>query len=150
MARHPALQRISVFIDSSVLFAGSLSASGSARQLILAGASGSVDLVVSSLVLEETRRNLVAKAPRGLPFLTILIETRFARITDPAAELVAPVSTVVELKDAPIVAAALAASVNYLITYDRKHLLSQSEVIQKHYGPPVATPDALLAEIEGE
>ena len=57
------------FIDSSVLFAAAYSAKGYARDLILAGARGQVQLVISDIALEETRRNLASFAPEVLPAL---------------------------------------------------------------------------------
>jgi len=59
-----ALPRL--FIDSSILMAGSLSATGFARDLLLMGARGEVTLIVSPFVLQETERNLYKKAPDGL------------------------------------------------------------------------------------
>ena len=65
----PQTHRIRVFIDSSVLYAAALSATGPARELILRGIRGECDLVISPLVLEETERNLEDKAPHALgPF----------------------------------------------------------------------------------
>jgi predicted nucleic acid-binding protein len=45
----------SVFIDSSVLYAAAFSQTGPARRLIIKGLQGSVDLLISDLVLEETK-----------------------------------------------------------------------------------------------
>ncbi len=54
-----------VFVDSSVLFAAVYSATGSARDLLLAASQGRVLLVFSDDVLDETERNLLASAPRA-------------------------------------------------------------------------------------
>ncbi len=58
-----------VFVDSSVLMAAAISGTGAARDLILAGLRGQFTLQISSLVLEETERNLADKAPAALPLL---------------------------------------------------------------------------------
>lgn len=63
-----------VFIDSSVLFAAALSEHGPARQLLVKGLQGSFRLFLSDLVIEETKRNLLRKAPRALPFFDLLHE----------------------------------------------------------------------------
>ena len=47
------------------------------------------------------------------------------------------------LKDAPIVAAAIAAQVDYLVTYDRKHLLDPAEVTEKS-GLRIVTPHVVV------
>lgn len=52
-----------LFIDSSVLFAAAYSSHGHARDLLLMAARKKVILVVSPLMLEETRRNLEESAP---------------------------------------------------------------------------------------
>lgn len=56
-----------VFIDSSVLIAASYSSTGASREIIRQAIRGTLSLVVSSLVLEETARNLAIKAPEALP-----------------------------------------------------------------------------------
>jgi predicted nucleic acid-binding protein len=52
-----------LFIDSSVLFSAAYSPRGHARDLILMAARSELVLVISPLVLEETRRNLEESAP---------------------------------------------------------------------------------------
>jgi predicted nucleic acid-binding protein len=47
-------------------------------------------------------------------------------------------------KDAPIVASALTARADYLVSYDRKHILSQAAQIQADFGLIVTTPDQIL------
>jgi hypothetical protein len=51
-----------------------------------------------------------------------------------------------EFKDAPIVAAAVQADVDYLISRDRKHLVDVPEV-EARSGIAVVLPEAALAEI---
>ncbi len=52
----------------------------------------------------------------------------------------------VELKDAPIVAAAAFANADYLATYDRRHLLAKRAEIEQAYGMLAMTPDEILRE----
>jgi predicted nucleic acid-binding protein len=56
------------------------------------------------------------------------------------------VAQTIAAKDAPIVAAALTAQVDYLVTYDRKHLLAQAERIRSAYNLAVVTPDVVTAQ----
>lgn len=51
---------IRAFVDASVLFAASYSATGASRELIRLAFQGKVELVISDDVLEEVRRNLAA------------------------------------------------------------------------------------------
>ena len=55
----------------------------------------------------------------------------------------------IELKDAAIVAGAIAARAAYLVSYDRRHLLSQAEVIHRLYELAVVTPEAAIAALGG-
>jgi predicted nucleic acid-binding protein len=61
-------QRISVFLDASVLFAASDSATGASRGIIRYVLRNAIDAVISELALEETERNLAAKRPQALPY----------------------------------------------------------------------------------
>lgn len=134
---------VKVFVDSSVLFAAALSAKGSARELILHAIKGEFSLYISPLVLEEVKRNLTRKAPAALPAFDSF-RNLFTHIVDPATPLVRRVAEVVEVKDAPIVAAAMTAAVDYLASYDQKHLLKQKDIILTTFGVVVVTPDEVL------
>lgn len=52
-----------LFLDSSVVIAACLSRRGASHELIQQGLRGTVTLVISDIVLEETERNL-ASLPR--------------------------------------------------------------------------------------
>lgn len=134
-----------VFIDASVLFAASLSKTGFARDLIVAGIRGDIVLVLSHIVIEETRRNLAAKVPRAVPFFDTVLALEFLLIIDPPATLVRQTAAHIVLKDAPIVAGAIHAQAEFLVTYDRKHLLTQAGLIQAKFGVIVTTPETVLA-----
>ncbi len=70
-----------------------------------------------------------------------------AAVIDPPESLVLKVARSITPKDAPIVAAALQAQAQYLATYDRKHLLSQKELIKSHFGITVALPDEVIGQM---
>lgn len=124
------------------------SASGMARDLIRLGLQGQVQLIVSPDVLEETIRNLTRKAPEKVEAYQSLLELLQLEITaDPAVELVKSVETYVVAKDAPIVAAAIQAAPDYLVTYDRKHLIEPPEVSQQS-GLTIMTPAEVVRVIK--
>lgn len=137
----------SVFFDASVLFAASMSARGRARDLIALGLRGDVSIVVSSLTLDESRRNILAKAPSGEPFLSFLAEELAGNIVDPPEALIRQVAAIIHPKDAAVVAAAVHADATWLATYDRKHLLSLRDTISRLYAITTATPDDILNAI---
>jgi predicted nucleic acid-binding protein len=134
-----------IFLDSSVLYAAAFSKSGPARRLILKGLEGSIALVISDLVLEETKRNLTKNAPQTLPYFTILADLLSPFIINPTKAQVLKAAQIVHLKDAPIVAAAAKAKADYLATHDVKHLLTHAQAIADAYGITVIAPAELLS-----
>jgi predicted nucleic acid-binding protein len=138
-----------VFIDSSVLIAAAISLTGSARALINLGLASKLTLVISSLVLAETQRNLGRKAPAALPLFQLFRGLLDQTAVDPAESLVIEVAQTIEPKDAPIVAAALTAQADYLVSYDRRHILAHRTLIQKRFNLAVATPDEVLRTFSG-
>jgi predicted nucleic acid-binding protein len=135
----------SVFLDSSVLYAAAFSATGPARRLILKDIEGSVALAIIDLVLEETKRNLTKNAPGALPYFNLLADLFSPFITNPNKADVLKAAQIVHLKDAPIVAAAARAKVEYLATHDVKHLLAQAQAIEAAYGITVIAPAELVS-----
>lgn len=125
--------------------AAAISHRGSARELIGAGLHGDYTLVVSTLVLRETETNIVAKAPHALDMLAAITRALPEPVKPPLA-LVERAMQLVEPKDAPIVAAAAFAKADYLVTYDRRHLLAKRAEIEEAYGIVTTTPDEILRE----
>jgi predicted nucleic acid-binding protein len=117
-----------LFIDSSVLFAAAYSTRGHAHDLILMGIRGKVTLVISRLVLEETKRNLAESAPEVLPALERLLDNLAYEIVQPSKDEVLAAAKYTALKDAPILAAARAGNVDILVTLDQKHLLRKPDL----------------------
>jgi predicted nucleic acid-binding protein len=137
----------SVFVDSSVFFAASYSATGSARDLFLAALQGRVSLVLSNYVLEETERNLQMGVSRGYAAFLHFRDTFPFRLRTPSKQLVIDTARVVSAKDAPIIAAARSARVKLVATYDRKDLLSKRQEIFEAFGVIVAPPDEILQRL---
>ena len=137
-------QNYRVFIDSSVLIAAAISEKGAARDLLRQGFRGELDLYISSVVLEESERNLSLKAPEALSDFYVFRDLLAAQLIAPPESLILSTAEMVALKDAPIVAAGIRAEVTYLATYDRKHLLRQKKEIKVHFALTVATPDEIL------
>lgn len=117
-----------IFLDSSVLFAAAYSEKGYARDLLAMGIREQVILVISPLVMEETRRNLGSYAPATLPALERIFNLLPFEISSPLREDVLKAAEVVALKDAPILAAAKVAHVDMLVTLDQRHLLERPDL----------------------
>ncbi|NIN64385.1 MAG: PIN domain-containing protein [Anaerolineae bacterium] len=108
------------------------------------GIRGELTIVVSRYVLEEVRRSLEAKAARAVDAYEEFVSLLAPEITPDAshAEL-KEAASYVNLKDAPVVAAAVRAEVEYLVTLDRRHLMRDS-VVGRRSGLNIITPEQLL------
>jgi len=136
-----------VFLDSSVLFSAIFSTTGHARDLLYHAAEDVVKIVLSQDVLDETERNLQKKSPNKLPLFTTLIALIQPEIVDdPTPQEVAQAAKYTVEKDAPIVAAAIKAKPDFLVTYDEKDLLKPPEVTEKS-GLNIVRPDVLIQRL---
>lgn len=113
---------ISAFVDASVLFAAALSLTGASREILRESIRGNVSLILSDFVKVEAERNLTRKRPDGLSVFNVILEAVDFALVNPTSEEVAEAAKYTVLKDAPIVAAAKKAQVDYLVSFDRKHL----------------------------
>jgi len=136
---------IRVFLDASVFFAASYSKTGASRDLFREAIRERIRIVVSPHVLEETERNLAQKAPEALTAFHNLLDLVAAEVVEkPTLEEVKQAATYIHVKDAPIVAAAVKAKVDYLVTWDRRHFIDDPEVAGKS-SLTIVTPDKLMA-----
>lgn len=135
--------RIKIFVDSSVLFAAILSATGHARDLIRYAIAGRVQLVTSEYVLSEVTHNLAVKHPRVAYLLDQFVTEVAFEVIEATREEVLAAAEYTALKDAPIVAAAVKARCDCLATFDRKHLLNPPEVAERS-GLTIATPGTIV------
>jgi predicted nucleic acid-binding protein len=134
-----------LFLDASVLVAASISPPGGSGYILLLGELGSVDLLVSQQVLTEARRALTRKAPRSLPeFERILRAAKLEAIPDPSAGEVARSFALIHPDDAPILAAAINARPDSLITLNTHHFIDDPRP-QQGSGLTIETPATYLA-----
>jgi predicted nucleic acid-binding protein len=133
-----------LFVESSVFIAASLSDRGAAHELLLSGFRGELTVLVTSLVLEETERNLYRKAPRGLGAFRELRQLLQEGHEEVPLDTVRAVAEFIELKDAPIVAGAMTLGASHLATFDRKHLLAFAPLIRQRFGIETVTPDVIV------
>jgi len=102
-----------------------------------------VCLLTNRDVLLEAERNLKQKAPEAIPLFRLLMELVSPEIVpDPEPELLRAVLEFVIAKDAIVVAGAIAGKADYLVTFDRKHLIDLPEVSKRSSLPitPLASP----------
>ena len=139
------MPEINLFLDSSALVAGVISAEGASRVLLLLAETGHITATISEQVLTETERAIARKVPRVLnDFRQAILASRVQIVRDPAPEEVnANIDLVSHAPDVSIVLAAIQAKVDYLVTLNRKHFIDDPDVAEKS-GLRIGTPgDAL-------
>ena len=132
-----------VFLDTSVLFAATLSSTGASREIISLGLAGRLTLVLSDYVIEELRGALKRKAPESVSAVDDFLQALEFENVRPSKREVLSVAEYTELKDAPVVAAAVKARVDYLVSLDRRHLVDRPEV-EDGSGLRIVLPGDLL------
>ena len=134
-----------VFLDTSALIAGLVSPRGASNLILSLAEAAVITLVVSEEVLVEAERNLRARLPRAIPaYQRFLAACPIEKADPPDAAEVAAAAEIIHPKDAPILAAAMALRVDYLVTLDRKHFLDDPEVAHRS-GLRIGTPGDFLA-----
>ncbi len=129
-----------VFADATVLVAGAGSRTGASRAVLTMAEIGLYRLVVSRQVLDETERNLRKKLPAALPVFAELMAAIGPEIVpDPSSEEVVHWESVIDPKDAPILAAAVTAAPDRFLTLDVKDFIKPVQVAEES-GLRIETP----------
>ena len=116
----------SVFTDSSVLIAGAGSRTGASRAVLTMAEMGLFKLIISRQILDECDRNLRKKLPAALPILAELLAVIGPEIVpDPPPEESLRWSAIIDPKDAPILAVAVQASPDRLLTLNTKDFTAE-------------------------
>ena len=137
---------IRAFLDANVLFAAAYSKTGASREIICQAIRGEIGLVASQLALEEATRNLQAKAPEVASELESFREAVEFEIVRPTRREVLEAMRYTAAKDAPIVAPARRAQVDYLVSLDRHRLVEVPEVAERS-GLKIGLPEEFLREV---
>ena len=134
-----------VFLDTSVLFAAVLSETGGSRLILKLGEASVLQLFVGLRVLQEAEGVLARKADQH--------KGRFALLLDRANIVVGPspdkgaleqAGAIVDYTpDAYVLAEAIAASSDYFVSLDRKHLVDNPRAVVLPF--PIGTPGDFLA-----
>jgi len=140
------MSRNSLFLDSSALFAGIVSADGAARVLLLLAEAGQVNLLVSERVIAEIERVIARKAPAVLNEVrqTILLAKVKILPDQEAVEVSEHLDWMSDPADVPILLAAMQGEVDFLMTLNRRHFIDDAQVAQ-HSGFRIGPPGDALA-----
>ena len=108
-----------IFLDSSVIIAACGSRNGASHAIIVMAAIGLIKVLISEQVIEECDRSITKKLPKALPiFKQILSSINPEILPNPAIADVVKWETIIEPKDAPILAAALLAQSDRLLSFN--------------------------------
>jgi len=145
------MSEINLFLDSSALFTGIVSASGAARALLLLAETGHITITISEQVVTEIERAIARKVPQALSDLRQAILASKAQIVhDPSPEDVqANLNLISHAADVPIILAAMQAKVDYLVTLNRKHFIDDPDVALQA-GFRIGTPGDALIWVRGQ
>lgn len=139
--------KIKVFVDTSVLISGLASSTGASGGVLDLCEAEVIQMVISRQVIVEADRNFSAKLPRlHHHFRQFIHDLKPLMIDDPSPRLVKKAVAFVGRKDASILAAAQEGQVDYLITLDKKHLLSSQG--KKDIEMTIVTPSEFLRIFE--
>ena len=110
-----------LFLDANILFSAVHSPEGGARELIRLSDAEKCELLTSQHAVFEAQRNLFVKSPKPVANFKKILKT-VHRVSDASPNLVAKAGCFgLPENDAPILAAAVAAEADMLVTGDRKH-----------------------------
>ncbi len=134
-----------IFLDSSVLIAACGSRSGASHAIILMAEIGLFKVLISQQVIEECERNITKKLPAALPiFQQILSVINPEIVANPAPSDIMRWASVIELKDAPILAAAISAQCDRLLSLNTKDFTPN---VAKQSNLTLQTPSEFIQEI---
>jgi putative PIN family toxin of toxin-antitoxin system len=138
-----------LFLDANVYFAGFVSNQGASSLILELARREKLQIYASRLVLHEADRNLRQKTDRKtvITFHRFLQKTRIHVISSPNEKISERCEAVIHPKDAPVLAAAIEAQADFLITLDRKHLLTPEAIsLSKEFRLKILTPGDFLRE----
>jgi len=119
-----------IFLDTSALFAGIWSATGGARLLLKLGEAGAIQLIASSQVLSEIEHVIRRKAPELLVMMALVLERTQIEITSQVnPEFLERCEVLLEHPgDRRVLAEAWTAGIDFFVTFDQEHFLSNSKL----------------------
>ena len=138
-----------IFLDTSVIIASVMSLTGGARLLFHLAQAGTVKLLVGSGVLGEAEEVMQRKAPELLGLLAQLLDEAGIEISGPptAAQQKKARSLLSYAPDANVLAQAMAAKSDWLISHDKKHFVDNPGLNDLPF--KIGTPGDVIAWLRG-
>ena len=134
-----------VFLDTSALLAGLISSKGAAREILSGGEIKLFEILVSSQVLLEADRNIENKFPHLLnEYRAHMRACEPTLVDDPTPTQVKVAVPFVGADDAPILAAALNAEAEFLVTWNTRDFMTSK--VPKDLSLRILNPGEFIQE----
>ncbi len=131
------MKQIKVFLDSSVIFAGLAFSKGGSFQVLLLIEAGIIIPYVSGQVVTEVTQNAQRKLPEVADAFYALFKVLKFNLIDPTENNLLYAKKLINEKDAGILAAAITAEVDWLLSLDKHFLRSRwKNVVDFSVGTP--------------
>ena len=119
-----------MFLDADVLIAGSASTTGASYLILRLAELGAIKGLSSDQVRAECERNLAKKLPEALPLFRAIADVAVDWLDDPTEEGRRRLRGQGHPKDLPILAAALAAGCETIITFNVRDFRPKGNLIR--------------------
>lgn len=135
-----------LFLDTSVLFSGMLSATGGARLILKMGRDEHVELIISAHVLAEVTNVVQRKLSDLSDEIQLLLDTANVQVVpDPPHRTIEIMNRHLGYPaDAQVIAAAATHHADYFVTLDKRHFLENRD-LHRAVEFPIGTPGDFLA-----
>lgn len=137
--------KLRLFVDADVLFAGSASPSEHSASLVVLRMAEItlIDAVASQQVIAEVERNLAIYLPSQIPAFRLIVSRCLRIVPDPHFEEIAAHERLANPKDLPLLVAALREGCEWLVTFNLRHYQPG------HTNLRVAQPGTFVREVRG-
>lgn len=118
-------EKLLVFVDADVLFAGSASSSRHEASLVILRMAEItlIEAIASQQVIVEVERNLEAKIPVALPTFHLLVSRCLKIVESPSLAECQAYANLADKKDLSILVAAIQNQCPWLVTFNLQHFL---------------------------
>jgi predicted nucleic acid-binding protein len=130
---------VAVCLDADVVIAGLFSRAGASHAILVLGEVGLLRIVLPAAAVDEARRNIQRKLPEALPTFEVFLSSSFVAIFRPTSRHMNRARRLSHDKDVPVMAAAIGAGADVLVTHNTKHFESGE-------GVRVVRPRTLITE----
>ena len=121
-----------VFVDTDVLFAGSVAPGehGAGLVVLRLAEITLIEAITSQQVITEAERNLAEKLPDALPAFRLIVSRCLRVVPDPDPADLAPFAGLADPKDLPILVTAVREGCPWLVTFNVRHFRPGHPAVQ--------------------